>query len=96
MDLVQFGIGFRGCLFDPDPSVCEGLIEQIGQGVGVARQLGAHVCLIRTGSLSPNGSYSPSRANHTQESWRRLVDSMRRVAALAEEAEQTVVIEPTC
>jgi sugar phosphate isomerase/epimerase len=93
MDLVQCGLGYRGCLFDPDDSVRVDLITQIEQGLRVAKQLGAHACLIRTGSLSPNGSYSPSRANHEPECEVRLRESLRRIVATAEVVEQNVVIE---
>src|SRR5688572_25987906 len=88
MDLVQLGVGYRDCLFDPADSVRTGLIGQIEGGIEVAYQLGAHVCLIRTGSLSPNGPYSPSRENHQPDCQVRLLESLRRIAVKAESVGQ--------
>lgn len=93
MDIVQFGIGFADCLFAPEKSARDEVVGVIGRGVEVAAELGAHVCLIRTGSLSPRGSYFPAAENHSPEAWQRLVETVRRVADKAEAVGQTVVIE---
>lgn len=93
LDLVQFGIGYRECLFDPDADVRQRVLSKIERGIEVAHELGAHACLIRTGSLSPSGSYSPSRQNMTPESRARLVESLRRIAEKAEDVGQTIAIE---
>ncbi len=93
MDLPQFGIGYRECLFDPDPTVRKRVLNKIKRGIAVARELDAHNCLIRTGSLNPKGSYSASPANHTTEAHALLVDSLREIAAQAEAVDQVVVIE---
>ena len=93
IDLVQLVIGFGGCLFDPDAAVRRALVDQIGRGLEVSHAMGAHVSLIRTGSLSPNGSYSPSRANHAPVCRPRLLDSLQQVAEKAEAIGQRVVIE---
>lgn len=93
MDLVQFGIGFGECLFSPDAAMREQVVGKVARGIDVAKQLGAHCCLIRTGSLSPRGSYSPHRENHSAASWERLVATMRQIADQAERVGQTVVIE---
>ena len=93
MDLVQFGIGFGECLFDPDNSVRERVIEKIESGIEVARQLNAMGCLIRTGSLNPAGSYVPSRENRTPDARAQLVDTLKAVAAKAETEGVDVVIE---
>lgn len=93
MDLVQMGIIYRECLFDPDPAVRDGIIRVIDRGLEVARELGAHVALIRPGSLNPAGAYAPSRKNHTPEAMERLIGSLRRVADKAEREGQTIVIE---
>ena len=93
MDLVQIGIGFKECLFDPDDEVRKRLLEDIRRGFGVAKELGGHVALIRTGSLSPNGSYSPHPENHRP--WRRgvLLESLSWLAEAAESIGQTVAVE---
>ncbi len=93
MDLVQFGIGYSDCLFAPDSAARDEVVGVIGRGIEVAAELGAQVCLIRTGSLNPHGSYSPAAENHTQQSWQRLVETLRRIADKAEKVGQTVVIE---
>lgn len=93
MELVQFGIGFPDCLFDPDAGARDEIVGVIGRGLEVAAALGAHVCLIRTGSLSGQGSYFPAAENHTRQSWQHLIDTLGRVAEKAEAVEQTVVIE---
>ena len=93
IDLVQFGIGFGECLFDPDEEVRERVLNKIRRGLEVGRDLGAHVVLIRTGSLNPAGSYSPCRDNHTPESRQRLIQSLREVADKAESVDTTVVVE---
>ena len=93
MDLVQFGIGFGECLFDPDAFVRERVIEKIESGIEVARQLNAMGCLIRTGSLNPAGSYVPSRENRTPDARAQLVDTLKAVAAKAETEGVDVVIE---
>lgn len=93
MDLAQMGIGYKECLFDPDPAVRNHVITKIERGIDVANQAGAHYCLIRTGSLSPRGSYSPSPANHSAEARTNLLDTLRQIATKAEWVGQTVVIE---
>ena len=93
MDLVQFGIGFGECLFDPSAEVRQRVIDKIERGIETARQLDAMGCLIRTGSLNPAGSYVPDRANRTPEARAQLVDTLKKVAAKAEGEGVDVVIE---
>ena len=93
MELPQFGIGFSECLFDPSPVVRDQVTSKIERGIEVARDLAAHTCLIRTGSLNPAGSYSPSRRNLTPEARALLVETLKRVAAKAESEGVTIVIE---
>ncbi|MBX3014632.1 MAG: TIM barrel protein [Caldilineaceae bacterium] len=93
MDLVQVGIGYQECLFDPDPAVRASVVGKIERGLEIGRELGAHTSLIRTGSLNPTGSYHPSRKNHAPESYARLIETLRKVADKAEQEGQTIVIE---
>lgn len=93
VDLVQFGIGYRECLFDPDPGVRKGVLGHIRRGIEVAAELEAHACLIRTGSLNPRGSYCASPENHRPASRGRLVESLRAVAEGAEADGVTIAIE---
>jgi sugar phosphate isomerase/epimerase len=94
MDLVQFGIGYGECLFDPDLEVRQRVLGKIERGIEVAAQLEAHYCLIRTGSLSPKGSYSPTHRNMESDCLPRLVETLRAVAHKAEEEGVTIVIDP--
>ena len=93
MDLAQFGIGFGECLFDTDAEVRQTVTRKIHRGIEVARELEAHTCLIRTGSLSPTGSYSPSPRNLEPESRARLVETLGQIAAKAETEGVTIIIE---
>lgn len=94
MDLVQFGVGFGECLFDPDAAIRNRVVARIGRGIEVSRELGAGVCLIRPGSLSPRGSYSPSPLNRAPECMDRLLETLGRIARKAE-AEGVMVITET-
>ncbi len=93
VDLVQFGVGFGECLFDPDAEVRDRVVRKVERGIEVARELGAHVCLIRPGSLSPRGSYSPSPLNRTPACRARLVETLGRIARKAESEGVTVITE---
>ena len=93
MELPQFGIGFSECLFDPNPAVRDQVVSKIERGIEVARDLAAHTCLIRTGSLNPAGSYSPSPLNLTPQARALLVETLKRIAAKAESEAVTIVIE---
>ena len=93
LDLVQVGLGFQACLFDPDAETRRRVLEEIRRGIGIASELGGQVALIRSGSLSPNGAYSPHRDNHRLECRARLLDSLHWVADAAEALDQTVVVE---
>ena len=91
--LAQMGIGYNHCLFDPDRAVRQQVVNIIGRGIQAAREFGADVALIRTGSLNPTGSYDPSRNNHEPEAMRLLIATLRQIATMAESAGQTIVIE---
>ncbi len=93
MDLVQMGVGYSECLFDPDTEVRAGVVRKIERGLEIARDVGSHTCLIRTGSLNPTGSYHPAKQNHTPEAYERLIATLRKVADKAEAVGQTIVIE---
>ncbi len=93
MELPQFGIGFSECLFDPNPEVRDLVVGKIERGIEVARDLAAHTCLIRTGSLNPEGSYAPAKANRSPEARAQLVETLKRIAAKAEAEAVSIVIE---
>ncbi|MXX04832.1 MAG: TIM barrel protein [Gemmatimonadetes bacterium] len=93
LELAQFGIGYRECLFDQDGSVRDRVVSTIGRGIEAGRALMAHNVLIRTGSLNPAGSYDPTPENHEPGRLDVLIDTLSRVADKAEEEGMTVVIE---
>jgi len=93
MDLPQFGVGFRECLFDHDAEVRAYAVSKIKRGIEVARDLNAHTCLIRTGSLDPAGSYGPCKENFEPESRERLIETFKLIAEKAEEEGVTIIIE---
>jgi sugar phosphate isomerase/epimerase len=93
MTLPQFGVGYKECLFHPDQAERDSAVRKIQRGVEVGRELGAHVVLIRPGSLNPAGSYAPSPKNHESGCMERLVETLRRVADKADAEGQTMVVE---
>ena len=93
LELAQFGIGYRECLFDPDGAVRDRVVRTIHRGLEVGCSLRAHNVLIRTGSLNPSGSYEPAPENHEAGRLEVLIDTLSRVADKAEEEGMTVVIE---
>lgn len=93
LELVQFGVGYRECLFDPDASMRDRVIRTIDRGIEAGRALNAGAVLIRTGSLSPTGSYSPSPRNYEPGRLEQLIETLRRIATKAETEGVTIVIE---
>ena len=93
LELAQFGIGYRDCLFDPDESARVRVVKTICRGIEAGRALRAHNVLIRTGSLNPAGSYDPTPENHEPGRLDVLIDTLSRVADKAEEEGMTVVVE---
>lgn len=82
--LAQMGIGYSHCLFHPDNAVRQQAVEIIGRGIQSAREFGADVALIRTGSLNPTGSYNASKNNHAPEAMGVLIGALRKIADKAE------------
>ena len=93
LELAQFGIGYRECLFDPDGAVRDRVVRTIQRGLEVGSALRAHNVLIRTGSLNPGGSYDPAPENHEPGRLEVLIDTLSRVVDKAEEEGMTVVVE---
>jgi sugar phosphate isomerase/epimerase len=93
LDLPQFGIGYGECLFDPSESVRQRVIAKIERGIEVARLLDAQTCLIRTGSLNPQGAYAPAKENRTPQARELLVETLKTIAAKAESEGVDIVIE---
>ena len=93
LDLVQFGITYSECLFDPNPSVRKAAIEAVNCGMPVAKELGAFHYLFRPGSLNRDGAWTSHRDNHLPASMERLIETLKPIAAYAERVELTLVME---
>jgi len=93
LELTQFGIGYKECLFDPDEAVRDRVVGFINRGIEVGRELKADMTLIRTGSLNPSGSYNPTPRNHEPGRKEQLVETLRRIAEKAQAEGMTMVIE---
>lgn len=93
LELAQFGIGYGECLFDPDAGVRQRVVRIIDRGIEAAAMLDAGAALIRTGSLNPRGSYSPSPRNYEPGRLEQLTATLRRIADKAEQEGVTIVIE---
>lgn len=93
LDLVQFGITYSECLFDPSASVRKAAIEAVNCGMSVARELGAHHYLFRPGSLNPDGAWTSHKDNYLPESMERLIETLKPIAENAERETLTLVME---
>ncbi|MCG9128244.1 TIM barrel protein [Candidatus Poribacteria bacterium] len=93
LDLVQFGITYEQCLFDPNPSIRQAAIEAVNCGMPVAKDLGAFHYLFRPGSLNPDGAWTSHKDNHLPESMDRLIETLKPIAENAEKNELTLVME---
>ncbi len=93
LDLVQFGITYGECLFDPRPSVRKAAVKSVNCGMSVAKKLGAFHYLFRPGSLNPDGAWTSHRDNHLPESMERLIETLKPIAENAEREALTLVME---
>ncbi len=93
LDLVQFGIVYQECLFDPRSSIRQTAIEAVNCGMPVARELGVFFYLFRPGSLNPQGAWTSHKDNHLPESMERLIETLKPIAENAEQEELTLVME---
>ena len=93
LDLVQFALTYSECLFAPDPTVTESVIRRINRGLEIARQINAHSCLIRPGSLNPDGAWTSHRDNHLPESMERLIETLTPIAQKADAEGVTIIVE---
>ncbi len=84
LDLAQFAILYKECLFAPDAEERALVTRKINRGTEIAGALGAQAFLLRPGSRSPAGSWSPHRDNHLPESRDLLVETLQPIAAKAE------------
>jgi sugar phosphate isomerase/epimerase len=93
LDLVQFAILYKECLFSPDPAERDAVTAKINRGTEIAAALGAQAFLLRPGSLNPAGSWTPHRDNYLPESRDLLVETLRPMAQKAEEEGAILAME---
>ena len=93
LDLVQFGIAYNECLFDTEKRVRQRVTAKINRGLEIARQIEAHVCLIRPGSLNPAGPWTPHRDNYLPDNIERLIETLIPIAQKAALEGVTIVME---
>ena len=93
LDLVQFGITYNECLFHPNAAVREAAIASVQRGMATAAALNAQHYLFRPGSLNPDGAWTSHRDNYLPESMERLIETLKPIAAHAEQHELTLVME---
>jgi sugar phosphate isomerase/epimerase len=84
IDLVQFAILYKECLFSPETAQREAVTAKINRGTEIAAALGAEAFLLRPGSRSPAGSWAPHRDNHLPECADLLVETLKPIARKAE------------
>ena len=93
LDLAQFAITYNECLFDVDPSLRERVSAKIRRATEIAAQLEAQAILLRPGSLNPAGPWTPHRDNHKPEQVGLLVETLRPLAAKAEQEGVVLAME---
>lgn len=85
LDLAQFALLYGECLFSSDAGERALVTDKINRGTEIAAGLGAQTFLLRPGSHSQHGSWAPHRDNHLPESRQRLIETLRPIAAKAEQ-----------
>ena len=93
IDLVQFAITYSECLFHPEQTIRQTVIDKIKRGTQIAADLSAPYCLIRPGSLNPSGSWAPHRDNHTPNAWHHLIETLQQITPTLEQHGVIAVME---
>lgn len=85
--------GFNPDLVHPDEAFRLAEIERLRGCFEVSCDLGAEMLITGCGSLHPEHHYGPDARNHHPQTHERLVDSLVRVAPLAEENDVIFALE---
>ncbi len=85
--------GYRTNFVDPDESRRLDGINTLGPVFEMVKRLNAEMFITGCGSLSAAGFYGPARENYHSETRRRLIDSLRKVARIAEANGVLVALE---
>jgi sugar phosphate isomerase/epimerase len=81
------------CLVNPDESLRREGIAALQAAVVICQRLRGDNLYVRPGSLNPGGHWWPHPDNHRPETIDRLVDSLRRLAPVAEDEGVILAIE---
>jgi sugar phosphate isomerase/epimerase len=80
-------------MINPDAAARQAAIATYGALIGVCARLQADNVYVRPGSLNPGGHWWPHPENHTPATLDRLVDSLRQISTMAEDAGVVIVVE---
>ena len=80
-------------LVDIDPNLRAEGVRGLNALIRLGAQVFAPTVYVRPGSLNPRSHWGPHPANHTPETFTRLVDSLRQVCAVAEHEGVLLAIE---
>ena len=89
----QTNADYGGALVSPDRAQRAAAIAMLQEACALTAQLGAPDTYLRPGSLNPRGAWLPHPDNRSPEVFERLVDSTRRVCAVAVDLGVTVAVE---
>ncbi|GAA2447454.1 sugar phosphate isomerase/epimerase family protein [Agromyces soli] len=95
IEVVQYS-GVNANLVHPSEEVRALALDSVRRAIPAAQQLGARMILSGAGSTSPDHTeafYGPAAANYTDETAERLVDGLRRIAPMIEDAGLQYAIE---
>ena len=93
LDLAQFAITYDECLFHPDRDIRDQVTTKIECGSEIAAQLEAEAFLLRPGSLSPNGPWTPHPDNHLPENTDLLIETLKPIARKAQQEGVLLALE---
>ena len=93
LELAQFAITYDECLFHPDRDIRERVTAKIDRGSEIAAQLEAGAFLLRPGSLSPNGPWTPHPDNHLPGNADLLIETLKPIARKAEQEGVLLALE---
>ncbi|RPJ43542.1 MAG: sugar phosphate isomerase/epimerase [Chloroflexi bacterium] len=85
--------GWYEVLVHPDESLRAEGIRGVQALCRIGRVLDAPSVYVRPGSLNPRGAWYPHAANHTAETFDRLVDSLKKASRAAQEEGEVLGLE---
>jgi len=92
ISIVQ-ATGYNPQLTHPDDGVLTAELDRLRAAFDTARQLGSEMIISGCGSRHATHFYGPHPSNHTPETRKRLIASLRRVAPWAQDAGVILALE---